>query len=59
MLVKLGLGLLLFDCDWWPSVFRCAMVVSGQAFNFGNTVWVVSLNECSGGHGALHPEVVL
>ncbi len=28
----------------------------GQAFNFGNTVWVVSLDECSWGHGVLHPE---
>ena len=27
-----------FDRDWWPSVFRCAIIVSGQAFNFGNTV---------------------
>jgi len=52
-------GLLLFDHNWWPSVFRCAIVVSGQAFNFGNTVWVVSLNECSWGHGALHPKAEL
>ncbi len=32
---------------------------SGQALNFGNTVWVVSLDECSWLHGPLHPEAEL
>ena len=51
--------LLLADHDLWPTVSRCALVVSGPAFNFGNTVWVVTLDECSRGHGALHPEAEL